>query len=331
MKNLALMLILLIVSSCTQNDKLKIAIALPNKSHPLDIDSNISRPVLFYPGTVSTAIDKFNTSFSPNEEAIYYTATIQKLGITSIAYQKFERGSFQAPEFVPFASAKVPYADVHISHDGNKMFFTTFQDYKGKPEGFNFNIWTSEFKDNTWQTPEPLGAPVASKGNEFYPITAENGNLYFNSDRDGNSDIFYAPFKDGKYEEPIKLPENINSPQKEADAFIAKDESYLIFVRVDEPDGFGNSDLYISFKEGDNIWTDPTNLGEKVNSNQIDGSPYVTSNGKYLIFTSGRQVDGIKEKAIEDYKNFQSINSSNKNGSLNFYIMSFDSNAFRKT
>ncbi|WP_420387201.1 hypothetical protein [Roseivirga sp.] len=292
-------------------------------------DSIISKPVIFYPETVSDDIDKFNTSFSPDGQTIYFTATHQKLGLTGIAYQKFINGTFQSPEFVPFVSADIPVADVQISPDGQTMFFSTFKDYEGKPEGFNFNLWTSQFQSGQWQDPVPLGGMMASTGNEFYPVLTRSGTLYFNSDKGGNSDIYYSPFINGEFQSPIALPANINSQGREADAFISADESVMIFVRVDEPDGFGNSDLYISFNLGNNTWTDPINMGPDINSQGIDGSPYITPDNKYLIFTTSRMKEGIKEEAMTSFRHFQETIESSNNGSLNFYIVSLDLQYYR--
>lgn len=285
------------------------------------MDSIGEIPVMFYPNLVSTEIDKFNTSFSPDGKTIYYTATSQKLGITGIAYQKFVNGTFSLPQFVPFVSVDIAKADVQISPDGKRMLFSTFEEYEGKPEGFNFNLWESRLKEGIWQKPKPLGSTIASKGNEFYPVLTQNGNLYFNSDKSGNSDLYYAKLENETYGEPIPLPKNINTDGKEADAFISQDESFVIFIRVDEPDGFGNSDLYISFNIGENEWTNPINMGENINSDQIDGSPYVTPDGKYLLFTSGRISSEKKEEAMESYAKFKSTMASSKNGSLNFFIV----------
>jgi len=289
--------------------------------HPYQMNSTAHTPIKFQPDIVSTLIDKYNTSFSPDSKTIYYTVTSQKLGITGIAFQEFKDGGFASPVFAPFFSQDIPMTDVQISPDGSLMLFSTFKDYMGKPDGFNFNIWTSELKEDKWQKPKPIGAPISSTGNEFYPVMTNNKTIYFTSDKEGNSDIYFSKFNNGEYQEPIKLPNNINSEEREADAFIARDESYIIFVRVDQPDGFGNSDLYISFRISENEWTDPINMGSNVNSNQVDGSPYVTPDGKYLIFTSGRLENGTKEKASRNYLDFKRIISSSDNGSLNFYIM----------
>ncbi len=331
MNNIVISLICIVLfSSCINKVDKNKEQKLETISHPYKIDSLVHRPIKFHPEVVSTYIDKFNTSFSPDGKTIYYTATSQKLGITGIAFQTFENGRFGEPEFAPFVSSDIPTADVQISPDGDLMLFSTFKDYEGKPEGFNFNIWTSELIDGLWQEPHPLGLPIASSGNEFYPVMTDNKTIYFNSDKEGNSDIYFSRFQNGKYQEPVKLPGNINSEKNEADAFVARDESFIIFVRVDEPDGYGNSDLYISFKENQTDWSNPVNMGEEVNSDQIDGSPYVTPDGNYLIFTSGRITKETKKNAAKSYKEFISSISSSNNGSLNFYIMNLDVNKYRK-
>lgn len=317
-------------TACSHEKETNNVQRLLTTNHPYKIDSIIDKPLKFYPEVVSTLTDKFNTSFSPDGKTIYYTVTSQKLGITSIAFQNYEDGSFNPPQFVSFASADFPMTDVQISPDGNLMLFSTFKDYEGKPEGFNFNIWTSEFKNGKWQQPTPIGSPIASSGNEFYPVMTKNKNIYYTSDQEGNSDIYFSRFLNGQYQEPIKLPDNINSEKREADAFVARDESYIIFVRVDETDGYGNSDLYISFREGEMKWSDPVNMGQDINSKQIDGSPYVTPDGNYLIFTSGRMSKNIKARAIKSYKDFRTIISSSDNGSLNFYIVNLNLDKYRK-
>jgi hypothetical protein len=299
------------------------------KDHPFITNHKIETPTIFYPGVVSTSIDKFNTSFSPDGLTIYYTATSQKLGITGIAFQQFENGAFSSPEFVPFVSSDIPVADVQISRDGNTMLYTTFKNYEGKAEGFHFDIWIAEKEGTKWSKTYPLKASINSAGNEFYPVMTNDETIYFNSDISGNSDLYFSRKVNGAYQDPVRLPDNINSKEREADTYIAPDQSYIIFVRVDAEDGFGNSDLYISFNIGNNQWTDPKNLGSNVNSSQIDGSPCVSPDGRYLFFTSGRQEEGVKARAMTSYEDFISILSSHKNGNLNTYYMSFNPDDYR--
>jgi len=69
-------------------------------------------------------------------------------------------------------------------------------------------------------------------------------------------------------------------------AFIAPDESYLIWDSERE-DGYGDSDLYISFKQEDSSWGEAINLGDKINTGAWESNGYVTPNGKYLFFNRG--------------------------------------------
>jgi len=71
-----------------------------------------------------------------------------------------------------------------------------------------------------------------------------------------------------------------------AHPYIAPDESYLMWDAVRE-DGYGDSDLYISFRQKDGSWGAVINLGAQVNSKHEEGGVRVTPDGKYLTFWRG--------------------------------------------
>jgi len=74
--------------------------------------------------------------------------------------------------------------------------------------------------------------------------------------------------------------------------FVSPDGSYLLFESF-RPGGFGDFDIYISFKREDDSWTPAQNLGESINSPARDGSPFVSADGRFLFFMSRR--NGIGE------------------------------------
>ena len=160
------------------------------EQYPYNTNRLISTPEKFHPDAISTKYDKFNTSFSPAGDTMYFTLTARTLGITGIAFQVFGKDEISSPEFLPFVSHDIPTADVQISPDGKTLLFSTFKDFEGKPEGFNFNLWKSTRSGNNWLAPQAIPGPITSSGNEFYPILTKSGSLFFNSDRGGNSDIF---------------------------------------------------------------------------------------------------------------------------------------------
>ncbi len=100
---------------------------------------------------------------------------------------------------------------------------------------------------------------------------------------DGDGVIRYSRFIDGKREEPKSFGKEINTGRMNAHPFIAPDESYLIWDGRREG-GYGNSDIYISFKQADGSWGEAINLGDKINTEAWEAAASVTPDGKYLFF-----------------------------------------------
>ncbi|WP_420578657.1 hypothetical protein [Ekhidna sp.] len=55
--------------------------------------------------------------------------------------------------------------------------------------------------------------------------------------------------------------------------------------------GFGKADLYISFNNEGN-WSEPINLGPKVNTGKTEMCASVSPDGKYLFFHRGNEDSG---------------------------------------
>ena len=120
-----------------------------------------------------------------------------------------------------------------------------------------------------------------------YPImrlTASAQGTYFFDEfkSDFTGDIRYSRLVNGKYEEAKKLHKGINSGES-FHPFIAPDESYLIFDSYRE-DGYGDSDIYISYREEDGSWGMPVNLGAEINTEAWEASATVSPDNKYLFF-----------------------------------------------
>lgn len=78
----------------------------------------------------------------------------------------------------------------------------------------------------------------------------------------------------------------INTPAFDGDFFIAPDESYII-ISAKETSTY-ESELWISFRKKDKIWTNPQSLGDKINKGLAHRfGQYVTPDGKYLLYTKG--------------------------------------------
>lgn len=261
-----------------------------------------STPKLFFPDQISRNGIQWNNSFTENGQTIFYT--IQSKTRAYLVTQKFDGEKYGAIEPIPFDSAYM-YSDVMVNKAGDHIRFmaTIPHPTTGKTD---FNLWQSRLENDQWSTPTMISDATSAEGKEGYPCPVKSGNLYFSVARDGsrNSDIHVA--RPGESVSK-RLPVPIQTDKFEGDAFVDPDERFIIFAAFDKPDGQGFSDLYISFKEGQN-WTEPKNMG--INSPGYDGSPFVSHNGRYLIFTSSR-------------------NSSNHNSHFNHYIVRFNMDDYR--
>jgi len=134
-----------------------------------------------------------------------------------------------------------------------------------------------------WSKIKSLGTPFENM--PIMRLTASlNGTLVFDEwTSDGNGILRYSRLVNGKREEPKPFDEVINTGKWTAHPFIAADESYIIWDSEREG-GYGDSDMYISFRQSDGSWGAAINFGDKINTDGEDGGGYVTPDGKYLSY-----------------------------------------------
>lgn len=161
-----------------------------------------------------------------------------------------------------------------FSNDGNII-------YKG-----------NKYKDRTdtgWSEFKSMGAPFTDKHIMGISIS-DKGTFFFDqfAPSDTIGAISYSSLVDGKYEPRQKMGKEINIGSWIAHPYIAPDESYLMWDAVRE-DGYGDGDLYISFRQKDRSWGAAINLGAKINTAHQENGVRVTPDGKYLLFWRGHE------------------------------------------
>ena len=96
-------------------------------------------------------------------------------------------------------------------------------------------------------------------------------------------------FKNGKYEDPVRLPEAVNSKGYDFNAFVDPDESFILFSSYKRTDDLGGGDLYYSLRRNGS-WLPAVHFGKEINSSALDYSPFVSADKRYFFFTSKRQL-----------------------------------------
>ena len=271
------------------------------------------------------------TITSDGKEA-YFSLQSPLEEVAVIAIIKNKDDSWTEPDIVHF-SGKYRDLEPYLSPDGLKLFFVSnrpVQESQIEPK--DFDIWYVEraSPDKDWGDPVNLGGPVNTENNEFYPAITKSGNLYITSDRPGSKgqdDIFFCQWLGNEYKEPQSLSNAINTESYEFNAYVAPDESFLIFSGYNREDGYGSGDMYISLRGHNQDWKQAVNLGENINSEYMDYCPFVDLNTMTLYFTSRRSI-------IDQVNDIHSINDFNKviniyeNGNSRLYKVRFNKDAF---
>lgn len=279
-------------------------------------------PEIFLPGLISTGSSERSLVFAPEMDELFYQLTGPGF-TTLILTMKVQNGQWNRPA-VAFFSGVPRFGDdcPFITPDGKRMFFASERPLPGSdmPQSAP-DLWVLSKDKNGWGQPEPLGPDVNSPAEDYYPTVSRANNIYFGSNRDGNNDIYLSTYSGSGSSKPIRLGPPINTEHYEGHPFIAADESYLIFSS-DRPGELGNLDLYISFKGPDNGWSEPVNLGPRVNSADHEAAPYVSPDGRYLFFCSFRSDRQSYLNKKFNYDEIKAFLNGPGNGSGDIYWVS---------
>jgi len=220
-------------------------------------------PEVFAPGIVSTAHRELSAFFTPDMRELYFVRKIGS-GRFSLITFKYENNQWHGSMVGPRVGRPIIAPDNKTMHLGKYYIERTA---------------------TGWSEVKRLG-PMFEQEWGIMRLSASNKGTYVFDDAKSNDVIRISEFKDGKREKPRLLNKNINTGKFTAHPFIAPDESYLIWDS-ERDDGYGDSDLYISFKQEDGSWGEAINLGAQINTGAWESNGYVTPNGKYLFFNRG--------------------------------------------
>ena len=176
--------------------------------------------------------NKFNIGplcFSPDGKTVYFTSEVETGKMAASKNFRNHSGIFIAElsgtdlgSLRPF-KYNDPTFDVgqpSISKDGRYIFFAS--DMPGGSGGSD--LYYCELIKGEWSSPVNLGPKVNSTGAENYPFMHPSGKLYFTSDRPGGIgklDVYVTSLSNGFWDDPVLLPEPINSASDDF-AFVAE-------------------------------------------------------------------------------------------------------------
>jgi hypothetical protein len=234
-------------------------------------------PEVFAPGVVSTEHRDGSGFFAPDMKAFYFTRKDNSSGKWSLVTFKSDNNQWRESGMEPRVGRPIFSPDGQTMHLGNK--------YKERTK-------------TGWSAIKSLGSPYEAI-HIMRLVSSTKGTYFFDEGtRDGKGVLRYAKLVNGKREAPKPLSKAINTGTWNAHPFIAADESYILWDG-ERDSGFGDNDIYISFKQQDGTWGAAINLGDKINTDVQENGPYVSPDGKYLFFNRNGDLYWLDAQIIE--------------------------------
>ncbi len=163
---------------------------------------------------------------------------------------------------------------------GFDLFFTALDDLKAPISKPSVNL---EYQQSMITSVTP-----ASHYPYFFESPVTPGFYRFNIDK-MNPDLL---------DTAVNMGNNVNTQYTDMDPAISPDGNFIIFSS-DRPRGDQNLpeddlDLYVSFREEGDVWSEPENLGEEINTNLNEIAPFIDEEGNLYFASKGYRRDSVR-------------------------------------
>lgn len=282
---------------------------------------------IFIDGFIKTKVDYFKIYSTENQLNVTgYPITIDKIKILNIktdenqiirnpVYNNFYNilyvsGENSEGNFDIFYSKPNEYEfesmQLYKNHLNNKFdnYIINFIDDKSLIflQGININDTTfsdgisySILSDNLWSEPKEISIEKFYNNNEISDFYISNDQKYLISsiqtkESTGLNDLYISFLTDkGLYSSPKNLGDKINTLSNEKSAILLSDNKTLFFSS-NLLQGFGGFDIFVTQRLDDTWeqWSEPQNLGPKINSFADETDFYIEKNNEFGFFISNK-------------------------------------------
>jgi len=179
----------------------------------------------------------------------------------------------------------------------NTMFITAkkpdgLTDNKDDQGDFYEHIYFSEKVGNNWTQAKLMPSPINTKKSTSALYLSADGQYLLSSMVNNDNNIgplgrgIFESYKNGNvWTDPQIFQNKVNTSYLETSANMDLNKNMVFFVS-DRDGGLGGKDLWMIKKLDNGSWSSPQNLGEPINTEYDEESPYFHSDGKTLYFSS---------------------------------------------
>ncbi|MHC4521130.1 MAG: hypothetical protein ACYTAS_21255 [Planctomycetota bacterium] len=150
-----------------------------------------------------------------------------------------------------------------------------------------------------WSLPQELGPPLTDSGASGGFSVAADNSIYFHSNKIpyGRSPFMVAPFVDNTWAQAITIRLEVGNVRGHSPG-IAPDASFMVVYSI-QPGAPGGTetDLYLTLRQPNGSWSEPRDMGPKINTRHFEYLSRISPDKKYMFFSRG---NGWAENSSRD-------------------------------
>ncbi len=257
----------------------------------ISIDPNYKTAAYFYLGLAHWETDDYENAASNFEQFLQSDNKSKRLKAKAETYLKNSQFSAKAVKSpVPFdpkplaktVNTSSPEYLPSVTAEGNQLVFTR------RIRGYE-DVFISKKMDGEWLEPTPL-SDINTEENEGSQYISADGSLIVFvrcSDRQGygGCDLYFSEKKGDAWTKPENMGQPINTRGWESQPSLSADGNTLYYASS-RTGTLGGRDIWRSQRKENGEWSNPVNLGSKINTTADDESPFFHPDGKTLYFMS---------------------------------------------
>lgn len=180
-----------------------------------------------------------------------------------------------------------------ISQDGKTLYFTRWLHPRNLGELKNQDIWYAELQANgTWGTAKQFPQPINNDlHNAVCGISVDGkkillSNIYLQDGSMTKGVSLAQRITNEAWTFPMPLNiKNFDNLSEYSEYSLSPNGKILILTALLK-NTEGNKDIYVSFLQDNNSWSEPINLGSQVNTAEDESTPFLAADAKTLYFSS---------------------------------------------
>ncbi|QNL20822.1 OmpA family protein [Hyphobacterium sp. CCMP332] len=179
----------------------------------------------------------------------------------------------------------------------SKQLFFSKRNKAGDTDAF-----LAEWNGTSWSN-NPISLSINNRfDNEIYHVDSK-GLIYFQKAILNNAGqaifgIFTTEFNEGKWSIPIRQSIKYFNNKSSDQSFCLNKHGDIMLISMQSYFSYGVEDIYVSFRNDNNSWTEPKNLGNSINTPYEEFTPFLDDDDRTLYFSSNGHPGGFGSKDI---------------------------------